>query len=360
MKNAIKNNDFSIGMILLKLRTIIALVLLVIVFTVLLNSTRGINFLHPVNLMTIAKHVAITGIMAIGMTFVILTGGIDLSVGSIVGLCGMIAGGLINEGIVLNMFGGTLYLHVPLVILVCLVLGTAIGGVNGLLITRLNVAPFIGTLGMMYIARGFANIRSGGATFPNLQGKPELGNTGFPILGAGRFLGMPLSVWLMIVLMLITIYVAKKTPFGRHIYAIGGNQRAAELSGIQVKKVTTLVYMFSGFTSALVGLIIASQLVAAHPATGESYEMNAIAAAVLGGTSLSGGIGSIGGTIIGAFVIGVLSDGLVMLGVSEFWQNVIKGLVILAAVILDQTQQRINARSSENRDKKQRKVVKSA
>jgi ribose/xylose/arabinose/galactoside ABC-type transport system permease subunit len=360
MKNAIKNNDFSIGMILLKLRTIIALVLLVIVFTVLLNTTRGINFLHPVNLMTIAKHVAITGIMAIGMTFVILTGGIDLSVGSIVGLCGMIAGGLINEGIVLNMFGGTLYLHVPLIILVCLVLGTAIGGVNGLLITRLNVAPFIGTLGMMYIARGFANIRSGGATFPNLQGKPELGNTGFPILGAGRFLGMPLSVWLMIVLMLITIYVAKKTPFGRHIYAIGGNQRAAELSGIQVKKVTTLVYMFSGFTSALVGLIIASLLVAAHPATGESYEMNAIAAAVLGGTSLSGGIGSIGGTIIGAFVIGVLSDGLVMLGVSEFWQNVIKGLVILAAVILDQTQQRINARSSETRDKKQRKTVKSA
>jgi ribose/xylose/arabinose/galactoside ABC-type transport system permease subunit len=272
----------------------------------------------------------------------------------------MIAGGLINEGIVLNMFGGTLYLHVPLIILVCLLLGTAIGGVNGLLITRLNVAPFIGTLGMMYIARGFANIRSGGATFPNLQGKPELGNTGFPILGAGRFLGMPFSVWLMILLMIIAIYIAKKTPFGRHIYAIGGNQRAAELSGIQVKKVTTLVYMFSGFASALVGLIIASQLVAAHPATGESYEMNAIAAAVLGGTSLSGGIGSIGGTVIGAFVIGVLSDGLVMLGVSEFWQNVIKGLVILAAVILDQTQQRINARSSETRDKKQRKIVKSA
>lgn len=347
-------------MILLKMRTIIALILLVIVFTVLLNTTRGINFLHPVNLMTIAKHVAITGIMAIGMTFVILTGGIDLSVGSIVGLSGMIAGGLINEGIVLNMFGGTLYLHVPLIILVCLLLGTAIGGVNGLLITRLNVAPFIGTLGMMYIARGFANIRSGGATFPNLQGKPELGNTGFPILGAGRFLGMPFSVWLMILLMIIAIYIAKKTPFGRHIYAIGGNQRAAELSGIQVKKVTTLVYMFSGFASALVGLIIASQLVAAHPATGESYEMNAIAAAVLGGTSLSGGIGSIGGTVIGAFVIGVLSDGLVMLGVSEFWQNVIKGLVILAAVILDQTQQRINARSSETRDKKQRKIVKSA
>jgi ribose/xylose/arabinose/galactoside ABC-type transport system permease subunit len=355
MIKGLEKNNFTIGMVLLKLRTVIALILLTVVFTILVSTTRGINFLHPLNLMTISKHVAITGIMAIGMTFVILTGGIDLSVGSIVGLSGMIAGGLINEGLVLNMFGITIYFNVLVIILICLVLGTLIGGVNGLLITRLNVAPFIGTLGMMYIARGLANIRSGGATFPNLQGEVKLGNTGFTILGAGRFLGMSFSVWLMIILLLLTVYVSKKTPLGRHIYAIGGNRRAAELSGIQVKKVTTAVYMFSGFTSALVGLIIASQLVAAHPATGESYEMNAIAAAVLGGTSLSGGIGSVGGTIIGAFVIGVLSDGLVMLGVSEFWQNVIKGLVILAAVILDQTQQTMNARSTELKEQRARK-----
>ncbi|MBN2628649.1 MAG: ABC transporter permease [Spirochaetales bacterium] len=353
--SSLTKRDISVGMVLLQLRTVIALVLLTAVFTVLVQSSRGINFLHPLNLITISKHVAITGIMAIGMTFVIITGGIDLSVGSIVGLVGMIAGGLIHEGLVLNIFGITIYFHVWVIILICLVLGVLMGGVNGLLITRLNVAPFIGTLGMMYIARGFANIRSGGATFPNLQGKAELGNQGFPILGAGKIIGIPLSIWLMILLLLVTLYVSRKTPLGRHIYAIGGNKRAAELSGVQVKSITTIVYMFSGFCSALVGLIIASQLVAAHPATGESYEMNAIAAAVLGGTSLAGGIGTVGGTIIGAFVIGVLSDGLVMLGVSEFWQNVIKGLVILAAVILDQTQQSMNARSTEAKDKKSQK-----
>jgi erythritol transport system permease protein len=353
--NTILKNDISIAMLLLKLRTVIALVLLTIVFTILLQADKGINFLHPLNLVTIAKHVAITGIMAIGMTFVIITGGIDLSVGSIVGLTGMIAGGLIHEGLILNIFGITIFFHIWVILIICLILGVLLGGVNGILITRMNVAPFIGTLGVMYIARGFANIRSGGATFPNLQGEVELGNTGFPILGVGHVLGIPLSIWIMIILLLATVYIAKKTPLGRHIYAIGGNRRAAELSGVQVGKITTSVYMFSGFCSALVGLIIASQLVASHPATGESYEMNAIAAAVLGGTSLSGGIGTVGGTIIGAFVIGVLSDGLVMLGVSEFWQNVIKGFVIIAAVVFDQMQQKMNARSTELKDRKTRK-----
>jgi erythritol transport system permease protein len=267
----------------------------------------------------------------------------------------MIAGGLIHEGLILNIFGITIFFHIWVILIICLILGVLLGGVNGILITRMNVAPFIGTLGVMYIARGFANIRSGGATFPNLQGEVELGNTGFPILGVGHVLGIPLSIWIMIILLLATVYIAKKTPLGRHIYAIGGNRRAAELSGVQVGKITTIVYMFSGFCSALVGLIIASQLVASHPATGESYEMNAIAAAVLGGTSLSGGIGTVGGTIIGAFVIGVLSDGLVMLGVSEFWQNVIKGFVIIAAVVFDQMQQKMNARSTELKDRKTRK-----
>ena len=282
--NRLLKNDISLGMILLRLRTVIALVLLTIVFTVLLQTGKGINFLHPLNLVTISKHVAITGILAIGMTFVIITGGIDLSVGSIVGLTGMIAGGLIHQGLVLNILGITIYFHVIPIILICLVLGTLIGGVNGLMITRLNVAPFYRNSGN-HVHRPWIRQYPLGrsATFPNLQGKAELGNTGFPILGAGRILGIPLSIWIMIVLLLITLYIARKTPLGRHIYAIGGNKRAAELSGVQVGKTTTLVYMFSGFCSAMVGLIIASQLVASHPATGESYEMNAIAAAVLGG-----------------------------------------------------------------------------
>ena len=333
----------GIGAILMKLMTVIALVVLIVAFTAML-ATKGINFLNPLNLVTVAKHVAITGIMGMGMTFVIITGGIDLSVGSVVGICGMVAGGLIRVGLPLDVFGITIYFHVWVIVLVCLLLGVLIGAVNGLIVTRLNVAPFIVTLGVMYIARGFANILSGGATFPDLQGKEALGNTGFPVLGTGQFLHLPLSVWIMIVILAVMSYVAQKTPLGRHVYAIGGNARASRLSGIRVEKVTTLVYMFSGFCAALVGLIVSSQLVASHPATGESYELNAIAAAVLGGTSMSGGIGTVGGTIIGAFLIGVLSDGLVMMGVSEFWQNVFKGLVIILAVVFDQVNQKMNAR----------------
>ncbi len=213
-----------------------------------------------------------------------------------------------------------------------------------MLITRLNVAPFIATLGTLYVARGLALLSSDGATFPNLVGKEAYGSTGFDILGTGSFLGIPVSIWLLIAVGLIAAYIAGRTPLGRHIYAVGGNEKAAALSGVKVNRVKMFVYMFSGFCAAIVGLVISSQLVASHPATGETFELNAIAAAVLGGTSMSGGRGRIGGTIVGAFVIGVLSDGLVMMGVSSFWQTVIKGLVIIAAVVVDQAQQKLQAR----------------
>lgn len=321
---------------LFKLRALIALVLLITVFASLSPA-----FLTTGNLLILAKHVAINAILATGMTYVILTGGIDLSVGSVVGLAAMIAGGLINQGLVLPMFGVIVYFNVWLIILVTLMAGVLIGGMNGWLITRFRVAPFIATLGIMYVARGFALLRSNGATFPNLVGDPELGNTGFQHLGSGSFLGIPVPIWLMILFGGIGVLIANKTPFGRRVFAIGGNERAAELSGIRVNRIKLAVYMISGFCAAMTGLIIASQLLAAHPATGESFELNAIAAVVLGGTSLSGGRGGVGGTIIGAFVIGVLSDGLVLLGVSEFWQIVIKGIVIILAVVVDQIQQRL-------------------
>jgi erythritol transport system permease protein len=181
---------------------------------------------------------------------------------------------------------------------------------------------------------------SGGATFPNLSGDPALGNAGFPWIGAASVAGLPVPVWLMAGLAGMAIFLASRTPFGRHVYAIGGNQRAALLSGVRVPQVRLRVYVISGFCAALVGVIIAAQLGAAHPATGTTFELNAIAAVVLGGTSLMGGRGTVGGTLIGAFVIGVLADGLVLLGVSEFWQMVVKGLVIVVAVILDQFQKR--------------------
>jgi len=321
---------------LFKLRALIALVLLIAVFASLSPA-----FLTTGNLLILAKHVAINAILATGMTYVILTGGIDLSVGSVVGLAAMIAGGLINQGLVLPMFGMIVYFNIWLIILITLLVGVLIGGMNGWLITRFRVAPFIATLGIMYVARGFALLRSNGATFPNLVGDAELGNTGFQHLGSGSFIGIPVPIWLMILAGVVGVFIANKTPFGRRVFAIGGNERAAELSGIRVNRIKLSVYMISGFCAAMTGLIIASQLLAAHPATGESFELNAIAAVVLGGTSLSGGRGGVGGTIIGAFVIGVLSDGLVLLGVSEFWQIVIKGIVIILAVVVDQLQQRL-------------------
>jgi len=327
--------------LIFRFRTLIVLLFLTVVF----------GYLSPVyltteNLIIMSKHVAINAIIAIGMTFVILTGGIDLSVGSIVGLVAMISGGLIAEGLVLKFAGVAVFFQAFVVILLGLLLGALVGYFNGLLITKLNVTPFIATLGTLYMARGFAQIRSNGNTFPNLSGNPVLNNTGFEILGGGRLLGVPVPIWMMVVLFLIAIYIANKTPFGRHTYAIGGNDRAAQLSGIPVNRVKTLVYIISGFCAAMAGLIIASELQAAHPATGTSYELNAIAAVVLGGTSLSGGRGTIAGSILGAFVIGFLSDGLVILGVSSFWQTVIKGAVIVIAVVLDELQQRLQRRQA--------------
>lgn len=317
----------------MKLRTFIALIILIIVFSLITP-----NFLSAMNFILMSKHVAQYAIMAIGMTFVMVSGGIDLSVGSIVGLTGMIAGGLIYEGLRLPMFGISIYFNIPIIICVTLLVGVGIGAINGLLISRMKVPPFIATLGTLYIARGFANLRSGGETFPNLIGKEELGNTGFSFLGAETLWGLPVAIWIMVALALVALFVFKRTPLGCHIYALGGNERAAELSGVRVKRVKMTVYMVSGLCCAMVGLIVSSQLAASHPANGTSWEMNAIAAAVLGGTSLSGGIGTIGGTIVGAFVIGILNDGMVMLGVSEFWQMVIRGLVIVVAVIVDQAQ----------------------
>ncbi|MER9893420.1 ABC transporter permease [Mesorhizobium sp. M0119] len=334
-------NSISSGSVLLtlmKARTFIALIAVLLFF-----SIAAPNFLSAANLILMSKHVALNAFLAMGMTFVIITGGIDLSVGSIVGLCGMVAGYLVLNGIDLQV-GYTIYFNVFEIALITLAVGILIGAVNGLLITRLNVAPFIATLGVLYVARGLALLSSDGRTFPNLVGKPELGTTGFGFLGAGRLLGLPVALWILLVVALGAAYLAKYTPLGRHIFAVGGNERAARISGVRVNMVKMFVYMFSGFCAAIVGLIISSELMASHPATGESFELNAIAAAVLGGTSMSGGRGTIGGTIVGAFVIGILSDGLVMMGVSSFWQMVIKGLVIIVAVVVDQAQRRLQSR----------------
>lgn len=328
-----RSKSASMILLLLKLRAVLVLAILLLAFSILTPS-----FLTANNLSILAKHVAISAILAVGMTFVILAGGIDLSVGSVAGLAGMVAGGLLTVGI----GGHTAGLVVS--VAAALLVSAAVGLLNGLLVSQLAVAPFIATLGTLYIARGAALLLSQGKTFPNLAGSAAHGSTGFSTLGQSVVLGIPLPVCLMAGIAVIATVVAARTPFGRHVYAIGGNERAARLAGIRIERVKVLTYCFSSLCAGLVGLIIASQLESAHPATGETFELNAIAAVVLGGTSLMGGRGSIGGSLIGAFVIGVLADGLVMIGVSEFWQMVIKGVVIVMAVTVDQMQTRLQAR----------------
>ena len=313
------------ALLLLRGRALVVLVLLVITFSALTPVFFTAN-----NLVILTKHVALSAILAIGTTFAILTGGIDLSLGSVAGLSGMVAGLIIT-----SYHGGTFTAIVAAIVVALLV-----GLLNGVLVIRAGVAPFIATLGTLYMARGAALLLSSGRTFPNLASK----SSAFAFLGQGSFLHIPIPVWLMLLLYGAAAFVATRTPLGRHIYAVGGNERAARLAGIEVSRVKLFTYLVSALGAALVGLIIASQLDAAHPATGESFELNAIAAVVLGGTSLFGGRGSITGSLLGAFVIGVLADGLVMLGISEFWQMTITGAVIVLAVAIDQFQLRLQAR----------------
>lgn len=324
---------------LMQMRALLALAGLVILFSILAPSFFTAN-----NFSILTRHVAINALLAIGMTFVMIGGGIDLSVGSVAGFSGMVAGALITRGILIGGMAHPWYPGMGFVIAAALAAGALVGVVNGLLIAWLRVAPFIATLGTLYIARGAALLFSDGRTFPELGGDPARHNTGFPAVGQGHWLGIAIPIWIMVLLALASHLMATRTVFGRHVYATGGNERAALLAGIRTGRVRFLSYIFSALCAAMAGIIIAAQLEAAHPATGQSFELTAIAAVVLGGTSLSGGRGTIFGSLAGAFVIGTLADGLVMLGVSDFWQIVIKGLVIVLAVVLDQGQAGLHTR----------------
>lgn len=325
----IASSSARLVLMLLRARAALVFLVLVIAFSILSPA-----FLTANNLLILSKHVAVFAILAMGMTFVVLTGGIDLSVGSVAGLCGMVA------GYVLTQHPGAVFVS----LFASAVVALLVGAMNGWLVAKAGVAPFIATLGTLYIARGAALLVSNGKTFPDLGRDGVAGNGFFTFVGQGSVLHIPFPVVLMAALFVVAAFIAAKTPLGRHIYAVGGNQRAARLAGIRIERVQLFTYLFSAVAACVVGIIIASQLESAHPATGESFELNAIAAVVLGGTSLSGGRGSITGSLMGAFVIGTLADGLVMLGVSEFWQIVIKGAVIVLAVAVDQLQSRIQTR----------------
>ncbi|WP_114570149.1 ribose ABC transporter permease [Exiguobacterium flavidum] len=300
-----------------KLGPLIGLLAIIIVVTILEPG-----FLTLPNLFNILRQVSINALIAFGMTFVILTGGIDLSVGSILALSSAFVAGMMTDGT-----------SAIVAVLAGLIIGAVMGALNGMVISLGKVAPFIATLATMTIFRGL--------TLVYTDGKPitSLGDSSwFELFGRGYLWILPVPAVTMLLAFFVLFFILKKTTFGRYTYAIGGNEEAAKLMGIQVNKVKIMIYSLSGLLAALAGIILTSRLNSAQPTAGTSYELDAIAAVVLGGTSLSGGRGWIVGTLIGALIIGTLNNGLNLLGVSSFFQLVVKGLVILFAVLVDRKQ----------------------
>jgi erythritol transport system permease protein len=329
----------NVNAILVEGRALIALVIIIAIFAVLSD-----NYLTAGNLTTITKQVAFNAIIALGMLMVILNGGIDLSVGSTVGLTGAVAGNLFR-GLDVPLTQAIMFPKVWVIVVLAVAVGMLVGWINGLLIARLNLAPFIVTLGMLYVARGLTEVLLNGQNITNeLRGQEALGNTGFFEVFASRPLGLPISAWVMIIFAIAFSIVLTRTPFGRWLYATGSNERAAQLSGVPVKKVQTRIYVLAGLCAGVVGILQVANISSATADLGQFYELNAIAAVVIGGAALSGGRGTVRGTIIGAFVIGFLANGLVIVGVSPFWQKVITGAVIILAVAVDQIQQIIQKR----------------
>ena len=322
----------DVSKLLVEGRAFLALAVIIVVFTIL-----SPNYLTVNNVLIMSSHVAIFALLSLGMLMVVLTGGIDLSVGSTLGFSAVV-GGYLLKGVPIAMFGVTLYPSVPVAVLISVAVGGLIGLINGVLVARFNVAPFVATLGMLYVVRGAALLMTDGLTVNGIQGDPALGNTGFEWLGFNRILGIPVGVIIMAVVALGIALLLSRTTFGRWLYATGGNDRAAQLSGVPVRTVKVWVYVISGLCSAIAGLVLASTLTSASPNAGNTYELTAIAAVVIGGAVLSGGRGNVRGTLLGAFVIGFLSDGLVIVGMSEYWQTVFVGAVIVVAVLLNNLQ----------------------
>lgn len=274
------------------------------------------------------RQISINVCLSIGMTMVILSGGIDLSVGSMLAFSGAITAGLIRSPIPLQWLGVELQFTTWGAIIAGVTAGACLGACNGQMITRLKIPPFVATLGMLSIARGMTMLWTKGFPITGL-------GDGFAIIGTDSFLGIPAPVWIAGVLVGASVLLTKKTRVGRYIYAVGGNEQTARLSGLNVNRIKVLVYTLAGALSAVAGLIMTSRLDSAQPNAGTGYELDSIAAVVIGGTSLSGGRGTITGTVIGCLIIGVLNSGLVLLNVSPFWQQVVKGAVILIAVAID-------------------------
>jgi inositol transport system permease protein len=299
----------------------------------LLAVLTGGKFLQAQNLINVVRQVSVIAILAIGVTVAIISTGIDLSVGSVLALSAVVSASLAQQpGATNEMYPG---FHPPVIvaILAGLGVGAAAGFVNGFLIARFRIAPFIATLGMFTAARGLALIYSNGRPISKLE-------DGFNYLGQGSILGVPVPIILLIVVAVGAHLMLNNTRFGRHVYAIGGNEQAARVSGISITRTKIGIYTFSGMLAGLGGMILAGRIGSGNPQLGTGAELDAITAAVIGGTSFSGGIGTVWGTIVGALIIGSLNTGLDLLNVSPFAQQVVKGVIIVLAIIIDERKNR--------------------
>ena len=316
-------NHSDLKTLIVRFQSLFALTLLVIALSLLSD-----RFLTVDNTLNVLRQISINVCLSIGMTMIILSGGIDLSVGSMLALAGAVAAGLMKNGITLDSLGVELQFTTVGGIVAGILVGTMLGLVNGVTTTRFKLPPFVATLGMLSIARGLTMLWTGGFPITSL-------GDDFASLGTGYFMGIPMPVCIAAALVAVFVVVTERTPFGRYLYAIGGNERAAQLSGINVSRVKLWVYALGGMLAGIAGLIATSRLDSASPSAGAGYELDSIAAVVIGGTSLSGGRGSIGGTVLGCLIIGVLNNGMVLLEVSPFWQQVVKGVVIIVAVAIE-------------------------
>jgi ribose transport system permease protein len=309
--------------LLKRLQPLVALIVLVVALALL--SDRFLTFANERNILL---QISVNLCLSIGMTLVILTGGIDLSVGAMLALAGAAAAGLLKNGLTLKALGVLLQFTPFGAMVAGVAAGFALGLFNGVAITRFNLPPFVATLGMLSIGRGLTMLWTGGFPITDLGAQ-------FGFIGAGFWLDVPMAVWISAALVAIFYVVSQRTTLGRYIYAVGGNERAAAYSGVNVDRVKLWVYALCGALAGVAGLIVTARLDAADPNAGLGYELDSIAAVVIGGISLSGGRGSIFGTVLGCLIIGVLNNGLFLLDVSPFWQQVVKGFVIIAAVALD-------------------------
>lgn len=330
-KTRVKSSNQFIGM--LKSNTGILCVMILIGITL---SFMTPNFLTAGNIISVLRQISNNIFLALGMTLVIILGGIDLSVGSIVAMSGTLTVGFIVTN------------GVPMMpaILAGLALGTMVGLFNGFIVARFRVPAFIVTLSTMNMAKGIAYIYSGGRS-------TRITSDAYAMIGTGYLFGVvPLPVVYMIILIIIFVILLNKTRFGTYVYAVGGNRESARLSGVPIKKVEILVFTISGFLAAFAGIVLSSRMYSGQPKAGDGYEMDAIAACVLGGISMAGGTGHVSGTVIGAVVIGIISNGLNLIGVSSFWQLLVKGLIILVAVIIDSQKNIISERFGKKKSSK--------